>query len=156
MNFIYKLEKKLGKYSIKNLPLILALLFAFNYLLSVAAPDIYSILILSPYDIFVNHQFWRLVTWVFTTPGGFNEWTIISLVVLYFLGSSAERGMGTFMFNLYTLGSMLLNFITIMAVSAFQYFRGINDMNTLSNFVSGGALVNYLVPTSVFFAFAMA
>ena len=39
MKFITKLEKKFGKYAIKNLPLVLTLLFAFNYIFSVAAPN---------------------------------------------------------------------------------------------------------------------
>ncbi|MBQ7706241.1 MAG: hypothetical protein IJT72_00500, partial [Lachnospiraceae bacterium] len=156
MKFLYKLENKFGKHSIKNLPLILALLFAFNYLLSVAAPDVYNNLILSPYMVYEKHQFWRLFTWIFTAPSEFDEWTVLSLVCLYFIGSSAERGMGTFLFDLYMITSMLLNFITVMAVSAFYYFIKSDDINALAEVGLGGLFVNWLVPSSIFFAFAMA
>lgn len=160
MKFLYKLEKKFGKYSIKNLPIILALLFAFNYLLSVAAPDVYEKLILLPYDVYKNHQFWRLFTWIFTAPGEFDEWTVVSLVVLYFIGRSAEHGMGTFMFNLYMITSMLSNFITVMVVGSYYYFTGNSgegySLNAAAELISGGVVINFLVPTSVLFAFAMA
>ncbi len=156
MKFLYKLENKFGKHSIKNLPLILALLFAFNYLLSVAAPDVYNNLILSPYMVYEKHQFWRLFTWIFTAPSEFDEWTVLSLVCLYFIGSSAERGMGTFLFDLYMITSMLLNFITVMAVSAFYYFIKSDDINAFAEVGLGGLFVNWLVPSSIFFAFAMA
>ena len=160
MNFLYKLEKNFGKYSIRNLPLILALLFAFNYLLSAAAPDIYYNLLLIPYNVFAEHQYWRLFTWIFTAPGAFDRWTVIKLVILYFIGTSAERGMGTFMFNLYMLGNMLLNFLTVLIVGGFTYFRGSNSGGVsiidATDMISGGMFINWLVPTSVFFAFAIA
>ena len=156
MKFLYKLEKKFGKFSIRNLPLVLALLFAFNYLLSVAAPDVYMKLILVPYQVFEKHEFWRLITWIFTAPSEFDEWTVLSLVCLYFIGSSAERGMGTFMFNLYMLGSMILNFITVIGVSLFYYFVKSDDVSSLTEVVYGGTFINWLVPSSIFFAFAMA
>ena len=154
MKTLYKLEKKFGKYSIKNLPLILALLFAFNYLLSAAAPDVYSKILFIPYYVFYEHEYWRLIPWIFTTPGTFDEWTIVSLVCLYFIGTSAERGMGTFMYNLYTLGSMLLNFLTILIVSAFLFWR----QGTLASMDTtiGGMEINFLIPVCVFFSFAMA
>ncbi len=154
MKFLEKLEKKFGKYSIRNLPLILTLLFAFNYIFSVAAPDIYVKIYLSPYDIFYGHEYWRLVTWIFTAPSSFDEWTILSLVCLYFIGSSAQRGMGTFMYNLYTIGSMLLNLITVLVVSGFLYLTRGTLYAADTQF--GGFYVNYTIPVCVFFAFAMA
>ena len=156
MKFITKLEKKFGKYAIKNLPLVLTLLFAFNYIFSVAAPNVYEKIILSPYDVFYGHEYWRLVTWIFTAPSAFDEWTVLSLVCLYFIGSSAQRGMGTFMYNLYTLGSMLLNFVTVLVVSAFLFITKGADMLYIYEAQIGGVFINYTIPVCVFFAFAMA
>ncbi len=162
MNFLYKLERKFGKYTIKNLPLVLTVLFVFNYLLSVAAPDIYEQLTLSPIMIFYRHQYWRLITWIFTTPGPISVWTPISLVCLYGLGVSAERGMGRFMFNLYIVGGMILNLITVLVVSGLicmksnlgDYFanlsgsvsqNAVNELYLVSELAEGGYGMTYSV-----------
>ena len=154
MKFIYKLEAKFGRFSIKNLPLFLALLFAFNYFLNVISPDLYSKVTLSVFDIVYNHEYWRLFTWIFTTPGTFDEWTIISLVCLYFIGRSAEQGMGTFLYNLYIITSLLTYFLIVLIVGLVGVAN--NSVGTISDSIVGSMFVTYYITYSVFFAFAIA
>ena len=109
MNFLNKMERKFGKYAIRNLPLVIVICFAIGYFLVGFAPEIYLRLYFSPYDIMVNHEFWRLFTWVFSPP---EQLTFLSLIMLFFyyvFGQAIERGIGTFLFNVYILGGWLLN-----------------------------------------------
>lgn len=57
----------------------------------------------------LHGQVWRLVTWLFTEHLGGNP--VLSVVFLYFfyrLGSAVESSIGTFKFNLFYLGGVIL------------------------------------------------
>ena len=57
-------------------------------------------------------QVWRLITWLFTEQLGNNP--LLSVIFLYFfynLGRAVEMTIGTFKFNLFYLGGVILIFI---------------------------------------------
>ena len=61
-------------------------------------------------------QVWRLVTWLFTEQLGGNP--LLSVIFLYFfyrLGSAVENAIGTFKFNLFYLGGVILMDLFAMA-----------------------------------------
>lgn len=121
MKGLYKFEQKFGKFSIPNLPIILPAIFGISYILADAAPDIYEKLLFSADAIYGGHQFWRIFTWIFTMPGGFNYFTLVMLFVYFSLGRSVERAIGTFMYNLYIFGTMLAITIGSLIVGAVNY-----------------------------------
>ena len=125
MKGLYKLEQKFGKFAIPNLPIILPVIFGMSYILADAAPDIYEKLVFSGDAIYGGHQFWRIFTWIFTMPGGFNYLTLVMLFVYFSLGRSVERAIGTFMYNLYIFGTLLAINIGSLIIGAFHYYRDI-------------------------------
>ena len=67
MNYLNKLERKIGKYAIPNLSLWLVVTYALGYLMMYMTPGIISYLMLEPAMV-LRGQVWRLVTWVLIPP----------------------------------------------------------------------------------------
>ena len=67
MGFIYKLEKKFGRFAINNLIYYVLGAYAIGYLLYGMAPNIYYNLLMDP-ELVCKGQDWRLFTWIFTMP----------------------------------------------------------------------------------------
>ena len=61
MKLLEKMERKIGKYAIPNLPLIMILMEAVGYTLSVVAPNVLNYLSFDPFAI-ASGQVWRLIT----------------------------------------------------------------------------------------------
>ena len=61
MNYLNKLERKIGKYAIPNLSLWLVVTYALGYLMMYMTPGIISYLMLEPAMV-LRGQVWRLVT----------------------------------------------------------------------------------------------
>lgn len=158
LKFLYKLERKYGKYAIKNLSLIIIICFSIGYILSIFMPELYAKVVFSPYHIFVEHEYWRIFTWILTTPGGFDFFTLIMLFFYYSIGNSIERAIGTFMYNMYIFGGMLLSTVGALIASAICYY-GINDVNDAVAFLEGsltGYMMTYYMTISIFLGFALA
>ena len=120
MSFFAKLEKKFGKFAIRNLPIKIAVVMAISYILWAFVPTFAVKLVFSPYAIMEQHQFWRLFTWVFSPPGDLNLVGILMIFILILFGQQIEQAMGTFMFNLYIFGAWFWNtVITIMQMVPF-------------------------------------
>ena len=64
MNWLNKLERKIGRYAVPNLIIWLIGAYTIGYVFGTVSPGILSYLTLSPYHI-LHGQIWRLVTWVF-------------------------------------------------------------------------------------------
>lgn len=108
MKMINKLERKFGRYAIKNLSLYLILGYVIGYLLLMFAPQVLSKLILVPAFV-MQGEVWRLLTWVITPPElSVSIFTIIMLFFYYSIGNLLERSIGTFLYNLYIFGGMFL------------------------------------------------
>ena len=160
MKFLYKLERKFGKYAIKNLSLIIVLCFGMGYILNIFAPTIYGKLTFSPYDIFCKYEVWRIFTWIFTIPGQFNFFTLVMLFFYYSIGSSMERSLGTFLYNIYVLGGMLITTISCLIVGVYAYISGGASelyVMTLSLTIADnmGIGITSAMLQSIFFGFAL-
>ena len=120
---IDRLEKKIGKYAIKNLIFYILGGYVVGYILyfmySYGASDIYAYITLNPAMV-MHGQIWRLFTWVFTIPQSLSIWIIFMFMFYYFIGRSLEQTLGAFRYNLYmfsgwlfmTLGSMIIYWVT--------------------------------------------
>ena len=78
MNFLNKMERKYGRYALRNLPEIMIGCYALGYVLQLFFPEILGYLTLEPVYI-LRGQIWRLVTWVVVPPYSFDLFTIITL-----------------------------------------------------------------------------
>ena len=83
MNFINKLERKLGRYAISNLMLYLTILYTVGLVISFMSPQFYvQYLSLNVYAV-TRGQIWRLITFVFI-PETYGIWALIFFYFYYF------------------------------------------------------------------------
>jgi len=63
MNFLNKMERKIGKYAIPNLMIYLIAAYCIGFVIYTVNPNFMLMLTLSPYHI-LHGQVWRLITWI--------------------------------------------------------------------------------------------
>ena len=108
MKWVYRLERKFGRYYIPRLMLVIIAGQGMVYLADQLSP---AIQLLSRFSLnwaaVMHGEVWRLVTFVFipqtTRPFGL----IISLYFYYLIGNTLENTWGGFRFNVYYLCGML-------------------------------------------------
>ena len=124
MNYLNKLERKIGKYAIPNLSLWLVVTYALGYLMMYMTPGIISYLMLEPAMV-LRGQVWRLVTWVLIPPSTGNIFFYIIMIMLYYsLGTALERTWGTFRFNVYSFGGLIFTVIGAFVAYGFLSMTG--------------------------------
>ncbi len=135
MKWVYRLERKFGRYYIPRLMLVIIVGQAMVFLASQLSP---AIQLMNRLSLFwpevMRGEVWRLVTFIFipqtTSPFGL----ILSLYFYYLIGNTLENTWGGFRFNVYYLCGMLG---AIFAAAVTGYGTG------------------YYINLSLFFAFAM-
>lgn len=140
MDWITKLERKLGKYAIKNLILYVIIAYGIGFVLNLINPAFYNAYLALDARMILHGQIWRLITWIIQPPSTNIIFIIFALYLYYFIGTSLERAWGSFRFNLYFFSGVILHIIAALLVYA---FTGIN-------FHLGTTYLNL----SMFFAFA--
>ncbi len=165
MKFMNKLERKFGRYAIRNLPLGLILCYAVGYLMQLIAPSFFEFLMLNPY-LLLHGQVWRLVTWILVPPSSFDFFTLIMLYFYFSIGMSLERTWGTFRYNFYFFGGMFFTVLGSFAVMAYAYvnkeYAAVIELFGAKTFFTrlelGGSwflmFSTYFVNMSIFLAFA--
>ena len=102
MNWMNKLERKFGRFAITNLMYYIIILYAFGFVLSLVAPNVYYQYLSLDAAAILQGQVWRLVTWVLIPPEESNVLFVLIMLYLYYsLGNLLERIWGTFKFNVY-------------------------------------------------------
>ena len=100
LNWLDKLEKKLGRFAIPNLTVYLLAGYVIGFAIYYLAPGLLGWLTLEPAYI-LRGQVWRIISWVLIPPTG-SLISLLFLVLLYYsLGSALERTWGTFRYNVY-------------------------------------------------------
>ena len=158
-NFLNNLERKFGKYAIRNLTLYIIGLYIIGYvfqLLSYTGLQITQYLTLDPYLI-LHGQVWRLFSWVLIPPQALSIWLIITLYLYYFIGTTMERTVGTFRYNVFIFGGML--FMIIAAFVTYGVYYGLTGGNdaSLSAIMAYSSLSfsTYYLQQAVFLSFAL-
>ena len=152
MNFLNKMERKIGKYAISNLSLYLIMGYVLGYILQFINPAIVDFLTLNPYLI-LHGQIWRLVTWVLIPPSAQSILFYVIMMLFYYqLGTSLERTWGVFRYNVYIFGGILYTvigaFVTWMIMTAVYGNAG------LTGAIVGVQVSTYYICMSIFLAFA--
>ena len=123
-NWLNRLERKYGRYAIKNLMFYLVLANAVVYVFTYfdGRMHVYNSLILVP-QLVLRGQIWRLLTFVAIPPSDSLIFIFFALYFYYFIGSNLEREWGSFKFNLFyfcgMLGTILASFITGRPATAY-------------------------------------
>lgn len=141
MKFLDKMERKFGRYAVRNLSMYIIISYVIGYALEFFAPDMIYYLNLEP-ALILKGQIWRLVSWVLIPPEDLGLLTIIMLVLHYSLGSTLERSWGSFRYNVY----IFMGLITSVAGAFILYFCGVQML--------GFAFSTYYINMSIFLAFA--
>ncbi len=152
MKFLDKLEKKLGRFSIPNLSVILIIGYAIGYICYYITPlnFVLYFAMLDPASV-MNGQIWRLITWVIMPPSYTNIFFYLIMMLFYYqLGTTLEHTWGRFRFNLYILGGVLFTDIGVMLGYNICANLGMIDVLTI-----GYAVSTYYINMGIFLAFAM-
>lgn len=115
-----KLEKKLGKYAVKNLMLILVGAMAIVWIMDLMLYSARGISLWNTLSFdraaILDGQVWRVFTFLFLPPASGTVTVILSLYFYYFIGQTLEERWGAFGFNAYYLlgaiGAIGSGFIT--------------------------------------------
>lgn len=154
-----KFEKKFGKYAIPNLSLILVVCYVAGYILQLVNPRFMSYLTLDPYQI-LHGQVWRVFTWVISPPSSLDFFTLLMLFFYYSLGTSLERVWGTYRFNIYIWGGMLITIVAAFLTMGLCYLlfgEVLADSATATEFFYNGSWLfsTYYINMSIFLAYAI-
>ncbi|NLH97451.1 MAG: rhomboid family intramembrane serine protease [Clostridiaceae bacterium] len=129
-----KLEKRIGKFCIRNLMIYIIAMNAVVFLMAYLFPElnIVSRLALVP-ELVLKGEVWRLVTFLFIPMSSHPFWIIFTLYFYYMIGTSLEHEWGAFKFNVY-------------------YFIGV--LGTIAGAFLGGRRTSTFLNLSLIFAFA--
>ena len=153
MNFLNKMERKIGKYAIPNLMIYLIAAYCIGFVIYTVNPNFMLMLTLSPYHI-LHGQVWRLITWILM-PTDTRVFSRLIMALLYYqLGSALERSWGTFRFNVYIFGGMLFTVIGAFILYGIYAAAGTGNLETISLISSLTFTTNYINLT-IFLAFAV-
>lgn len=121
-SFLFKMERKYGRYAIRNLSLIMIVCYVIGYVINFIFPQAIEWLSLNPYHI-LHGQVWRLFSWLLIPPGDLSFWTIIMLYFYFSIGRSLESVWGDFRYNVYIFSGILFTIIGAFAVYGLAYIQ---------------------------------
>ena len=150
LNWLDKLERKLGRFAIPNLTVYLLVGYVIGFGIVYLMPDMVGYLTLEP-ALILRGQVWRLISWVLIPPTG-NLISLVFLVLLYYsLGTALERTWGSFRYNVYIFSGLLFTVLAVFGLYAFYYFRyGVEVPLSAVGLIG----TNYIT-MSIFLAFAV-
>lgn len=158
MNWINKLERKFGRFAIRDLSKYIIGTYIIGYIFKFISPDAILALTLNPYRI-LHGEVWRLITWLLIPPESLNIFTIIMLFFYYSLGTTLERTWGSFRYNLYIFSGILMTIIgafVLYFIYAGVVINGSVAGNVLDVFYQSLFIYfsTYYINLSIFLAFA--
>ncbi len=108
VNLLDKLERKFGRYAIRELMVYIIGINALVYFLSYAYPEssATSKLWLDP-SLIMKGEVWRLITYIFIPPTASVLWIFFILYFYYIVGTGLEQEWGSFRFTVYYLAGMV-------------------------------------------------
>ncbi|MCQ2421827.1 MAG: rhomboid family intramembrane serine protease [Lachnospiraceae bacterium] len=116
---LYRLEKKFGRFAIKNLMVYVTAMYVIGWLISVLSPGFYINWLSLDVNKVLKGEVWRLVTFLIqpveaSSGGGMGMlFMLISLYLYYFIGRTLEGLWGSFRFNLFYFSGIFFNIIAV-------------------------------------------
>ena len=86
MNLLNKMERKLGRYAIPNLPKWMIGTYIIGYILYYMFPQSMIYIMLEP-ALILQGQVWRLISWIFVPPTTTNIFFVLMIILLLPLGT---------------------------------------------------------------------
>lgn len=116
-----RLERKFGKYAIRNFSYYILIICIIGSLLGLFNSSIYYNYLALDFDQILNGQIWRLITFIFyplidsLTPMSI-FFGAISLYLYYYIGNVLESSWGAFRFNIYYISGFLLSILSTLLI----------------------------------------
>lgn len=137
--FVKNMEKKFGRYAIPDLINYFIIFYVASTIISLFMPGLYYGFLALDFEKIMHGQVWRLFTFIlapenltdglFGTAGGVFLF-VIKIHIYYLFGRSLENVWGTFRFNLYFIGGIVLTVLAelLLFVTTGQsaYYGGMN------------------------------
>ena len=142
-NWLDKMERRFGRYAIRNLTMYLLEGYAIGYLLSFTMPQLLTYFTLEPAQI-LKGQVWRLLSWVIIPPNDNIIFVIFMMLLYYSLGNTLESYWGAFRYNVYIFSGILFTVIGAFIVNGL--IGGITGFGSLYS--------TYYINMSIFLACA--
>ena len=157
-NFLNNMERKFGKYAIRNITVYIIGLYIFGYILQFAPfkVNITNYLTLDPYLI-LHGQVWRLVTWILIPPQALSIWIFFTLYLYYFMGTTMERTIGTFRYNVFIFGGIIFMILSAFLTYIVYYLitGGNEQLLAALMYTLSGVFSTYYIQEAVFLIFAI-
>lgn len=114
--FLNKMERRFGRFAIKNLMLYIIGIYMIGAMIGLVNPMFYYAFLSLNVEAIMKGQVWRLFTFIFEPMGGTAGsgsflFFLISMYFYFMIGGNLEYAWGTFRFNLYYLSGLILNVI---------------------------------------------
>ena len=142
-NWLDKMERRFGRYAIRNLTMYLLSGYAIGYLLSFTMPQLLTYFTLEP-ALILKGQVWRLLSWVIIPPNDNIIFVIFMMLLYYSLGNTLESYWGAFRYNVYIFSGILFTVIGAFIVNGL--IGGITGFGSLYS--------TYYINMSIFLACA--
>ena len=153
MDFLNKMERKFGRYAIPNLIIYLIGAYCIGFFLQYLSPTLLGYLNMQPYYV-LHGQIWRIITWIFQ-PTDSNVFFLIIMMLFYFqLGRVLENTWGTFRFNVYIFGGILLTVVGSLLMYGVIYLIFGQASAYMASSLMGGIISTTYINMSIFLAFA--
>ena len=120
MGFLNKMERKFGRYAIPNLTFWLIGAYVLGFIIEYTTPSVQSMLTLEP-ALILKGQVWRIISWLLIPPSVNILFLIFFLSCYYFIGTSIEQAIGTFRYNVYLLGGILISVLGAFVLYGIYY-----------------------------------
>ena len=149
MNWLDKLERKIGRFAIPNLTVYLLAGYVIGFIVMYLMPSLLGWLTLEPAYI-VRGQVWRIISWVLIPPTT-KPVSLLFLVLLYYsLGTALERTSGPYPYNEMINFGFIFTVIAVFGLYGILYLvYGTEALLSMIGLVS----TNYIT-MSIFLAFA--
>jgi hypothetical protein len=153
MNFLRRLERSLGWLTIGHLPIYIVTAQAIVYVWIMMNPDGVHLLTLDPLAIKYNHEYWRLLTFLFMVPFQNPLWAFLYLYFQYVCGSALEEEWGSFPVTMFylvgALGAMAGGFIVGFDINSAFFFSESIFLAFAALFPNFQILLFFILPVKV-------
>ena len=151
------LERKFGKYAVRDLSLKLIILYLAGYAIYYINPQILYYMSLNPYAI-IHEHIWRIVSWILIPPQTSNLFFVAIMLFFYYsIGTSLERVWGTWRYNVFIFTGILLTVAAAFVWMGYAYLTGALSQITPQNYFGYYSLAfsTYYINMGIFFAYAL-
>ncbi len=115
-----KLERKYGKYAIRNLMKYVVMLYILGFFVAMISAtrgvDLYSLYFSFDIDMILRGQIWRIVTFLIQPLDTNIFFMLIAVYLYYMIGNSLEANWGSFKFNVFYFSGVLFNILAAVLI----------------------------------------